>query len=98
MVKVTAIHPGEILLQEFLQPLEISQCRLAKDIGVDPKRINAIVHGERGITADTALRLSRYLGTSARFWLNLQTNYDLEVRRDELHGRLEQEIEPLAAA
>jgi addiction module HigA family antidote len=98
MTKVTPIHPGEILLYEVLLPLGISQYRLAKDIGVDPRRINAIVHGERGITADTALRLSRYLGTSARFWLNLQTNYDLEVRRDELDGRLEQEIEPLATA
>lgn len=90
------IHPGEILLEEFLKPLGISQYRLAKDINVDPRRINAIVKGSRSITADTALRLARYFGTSARFWLNLQTRYDLEVQRDELADRLEREVKVLA--
>ncbi|MGA1812461.1 HigA family addiction module antitoxin [Frondihabitans sp. 4ASC-45] len=84
------IHPGEILLEEFLAPLKISQYRLAKTVGVPPRRINEIVHGTRGITPDTALRLGRALGTTARFWLNLQTRYDLdiatELHRDELVG------------
>ena len=79
------IHPGEILLEEFLRPLGISQYRLAKTIEVPPRRINEIVHGVRGISTDTALRLSRALGTTARFWLNLQTHYDLEVET-EAHG------------
>jgi antitoxin HigA-1 len=92
------IHPGEILLEEFLQPMAISQYRLAKDIGVPPRRINEIVHGKRGITADTALRLSRYFGLSERFWMNLQTRYDLEVEKDKLSGRLEKEVRVLAAA
>jgi len=91
------VHPGEILLEEFLNPMEISQYRLAKDIGVHPRRINEIVHGERSITADTALRLSRYFGLSERFWLNLQSRYDLEVQKDRLKGRLEQEVKVLAA-
>ena len=90
--KLPPIHPGEILLEEFLEPLEISQYRLAKDISVPPRRINEIVHGLRAITANTALRLSRYFGTSERFWLNLQTRYDLEVEKDLLGGRLEQEV------
>ena len=77
--KLPAIHPGEILLEEFLNPLGISQYQLAKDISVPPRRINEIVHGQRSITADTALRLARYFGTSERFWLNLQGRYDLEV-------------------
>jgi addiction module HigA family antidote len=92
------VHPGEILLEEFLKPMEISQYRLAKDIGVHPRRINEIVHGERSITADTALRLSRYFGLSERFWLNLQSRYDLEIQKDRLKGRLEQEVKVLAAA
>jgi len=92
------IHPGEILLEEFLNPMEISQYRLAKDIGVHPRRINEIVHGKRSITADTALRLSRYFGLSERFWLNLQSRYDLEVQKDRLKGRLEQEVKVLAAS
>ncbi|MYA34879.1 MAG: HigA family addiction module antidote protein [Gemmatimonadales bacterium] len=75
-------HPGEVLLEEFLEPMGISQYRLAKDIGVAPGRINQIVHGRRAITANTALRLSHYFGTSARFWLNLQTGYDLDMARD----------------
>jgi len=86
------VHPGEVLREEFLAPLEISQYRLAKDISVPPRRINEIVHGKRGISADTALRLSRYFGTSERFWLNLQTGYDLEVERDRLGDRLETEV------
>lgn len=92
------IHPGEILLDEFLEPLGISQYRLAKDIGVSARRINEIVHGKRAITADTALRLSRYFGLSERFWLNLQTRYDLEIEKDRLGSRLEQEVKVLAAA
>jgi len=90
------IHPGEILLEEFLEPMDISQYRLAKDIGVPPRRINEIVKGKRGISADTALRLSRYFGTSERFWMNLQSRYDLEVEKDRLKGRLEEEVRVLA--
>lgn len=92
------IHPGEILLEEFLKPMSISQYQLAKDINVDPRRINAIVHGKRAITADTALRLSRYFGTSERFWLNLQAHYDLEMQKDELGDRLNREVKSLAEA
>jgi addiction module HigA family antidote len=94
--KLTPIHPGEVLLEEFLVPMEISQYRLAKDISVPPRRINEIVHGKRSVTADTALRLSRYFGTSERFWLNLQAGYDLEVERDRLGDRLETEVLQLA--
>lgn len=90
--KLPAVHPGEILLEEFLKPLEISQYRLAKDISVPPRRINEIVHGTRAITADTALRLSRYFDTSERFWLNLQARYDLEVEKERLGARLEKEV------
>lgn len=90
--KFPPIHPGEILLEEFLLPMEISQYRLAKSISVPPRRINEVVHGKRSITADTALRLSRFFGTSERFWLNLQTRYDLEVEKDRLGDRLETEI------
>jgi addiction module HigA family antidote len=90
--KLAPIHPGEILLEEFLEPLEISQYRLAKDISVPPRRINEIVHGLRAITADTALRLARYFGTAERFWLNLQIRYDLEVEKDRLGSRLEKEV------
>ena len=90
--KLPPIHPGEILMQEFLEPLAISQYRLAKDISVPPRRINEIVHGLRSITADTALRLARYFGTSERFWLNLQTRYDLERERDRLGRRLDREV------
>jgi addiction module HigA family antidote len=91
------IHPGEILLEEFLRPLQISQYRLAKDITVPPRRVNEIVHGKRAISADTALRFSRYFGTTDRFWLNLQTRYDLEVQRERLKGRLEREVTVLKA-
>ena len=90
--KFPPIHPGEILLEEFLKPFEISQYRLAKDISVPARRINEIVHGKRSITADTALRLSRYFGTSERFWLNLQIRHDLEVEKDRLKGRLAREV------
>ena len=85
------VHPGEVLLQEFLKPMGVSQYRLAKDVSVPPRRINEIVHGKRSVTADTALRLARYFGTSGRFWLNLQTSYDLDVERDKLGDRLEAE-------
>ena len=85
--RLPPVHPGEILLDEFLKPMEISQYRLAKDISVPPRRINEIVHGTRSITADTALRLARYFGSSERFWMNLQARYDLEVVRDRLRGR-----------
>ncbi|MCI0628515.1 MAG: HigA family addiction module antitoxin [Acidobacteria bacterium] len=95
--RLQAIHPGEILREEFLDPMGISQYRLAKDITVDPRRINAIIQGKRAITADTALRLARYFGTSERFWLNLQAQYDLEVERDELGDRLEREVKKFAA-
>ena len=90
--KLDPIHPGEILLEEFMGPLGLSQYRVAKDIGVHPRRINEIVHGKRSMTADTALRLSRYFGTSERFWLNLQARYDLEVEKDRLGDRLNQEV------
>ena len=86
------IHPGEILLEEFLEPMELSQYRLAKDISVPARRINEIVHGKRGITADTALRLARYFGTTERFWMNLQTHYDLEIEKRRLRGRLAKEV------
>jgi addiction module HigA family antidote len=96
--KFAPIHPGEILLEEFLEPMGISQYRLAKDISVHPRRINEIVHGKRSITADTALRLSRHFGLSERFWLNLQARYDLEVEKDRLEGRLEREVKVLATS
>lgn len=89
------VHPGEVLLEEYLRPLGVSQYRLAMAIDVPPRRINEIVHGKRGISADTALRLARYFATSERFWLNLQSRYDIEVERDRLATAL-QEIEPLA--
>ncbi len=96
--KLPPIHPGEILLEEFLKPLGLSQYRVAKDISVPPRRINEIVHGKRSVTADTALRLSKYFGMSERFWLNLQTAYDLDVERDRLESRLEEEVAVLSKA
>jgi addiction module HigA family antidote len=90
------VHPGEVLLEEFLKPMGISQYALAKDISVPPRRINEIVLGKRGVTADTALRLSRYLGTSERFWLNLRARYDLEMEKDHLGPRLTREVRVLA--
>jgi addiction module HigA family antidote len=90
--KLPPIHPGEILMGEFLEPMGISQYRLAKDISVPPRRINEIVHGKRSITADTALRLGRFFGISPQFWLNLQTRYDLERTEDLLEDRLDDEV------
>ena len=90
--KLPPIHPGEILLEEFLEPMGISQYRLAKDISVPPRRINEIVLGKRAITPDTALRLSLFFGLSERFWINLQSRYDIEVEKDKLENRLEKEV------
>jgi addiction module HigA family antidote len=90
--KLSPIHPGEILMEEFLKPMNISQYKLAKDISVPPRRINEIVHGTRAITPDTALRLSRYFGLSERFWINMQSRYDLEVEKDRLQDRLDKEV------
>jgi len=96
--KLLSIHPGEVLLEEFLEPLEISQYRLAKDISVPARRVNEIVLGKRSITADTALRLGFYFKTSPEFWMNLQSYYDLEVQSDTLGKRLEKEVQVLATA
>jgi addiction module HigA family antidote len=90
--KTAPVHPGEILMEEFLQPLGISQYRLSKDISVAPRRINEIVHGKRAISPDTALRLARYFGMTETFWSNLQVHYDLQVERDRLGSRLEKEV------
>jgi addiction module HigA family antidote len=89
------IHPAEILMEEFLKPLGISQYKLAKDINVPARRVNEIVHGKRSISADTALRLSRYFNLSERFWLNLQARYDLEMEKDKFKGRIESEVKVL---
>jgi len=97
MATIAPIHPGEVLLEDFLTPLEVTQHHLAVSIGVPPRRINEIVHGKRRVTADTALRLARYFGTTDRFWLNLQTRYDLEIEKDHLGATLEQ-IHPLQSA
>src|SRR4030081_215138 len=94
--KLAPIHPGEILLEEFLSPLGVSQYRLAKETSVPARRINEIVRGLRSISADTALRLARYFGTSERFWLNLQTRYDLEIEKERLGNRLQREVLVLA--
>lgn len=94
--KLPPVHPGEVLWEEFMKPLTITQYRLSKEIGVHPRRINQIVHGKRAITADTALRLSRYFSTSERFWINLQSRYDLEVEKDRLGERLTQEVQIFA--
>ncbi|MEW6417702.1 MAG: HigA family addiction module antitoxin [Nitrospirota bacterium] len=93
--KMAPVHPGEILIEEFLKPLGISQYKLAKDISVPPRRINEIIQGKRSITANTALRLARYFGLPERFWLNLQSRYDLEVEKDKLDMRLEKEVRVL---
>ena len=98
MKKMEPIHPGEVLREEFLDPMGISQYRLAKDTSVPARRINEIVHGKRGITADTALRLGRYFGTSAQFWMNLQDHFELEVQMDNIGDRLEKEVRVLAVA
>lgn len=96
--KLRPIHPGEVLMAEFLEPLGLTQYRLAHDISVPPRRINEIVHGKRAVSADTALRLARYFGTSERFWLNLQARFDLEVERDRLGNRLDREVSVLKGA
>jgi antitoxin HigA-1 len=92
------IHPGEVLVKEFLEPLGISQYRLAKDIGVTPRRINEIVHGRRAISADTALRLGQYFDMEAQFWMNLQSRYDMEVTRDQLQDKIKKEVRPFTRA
>ena len=97
MVKLQNVHPGEILLEEFMTPMAISQNRLARDIGVPPRRINETVHGKRAVTADSALRLARYFGTSEAFWMGLQADYDLEEARERLGDRLEREVRRCAA-
>jgi antitoxin HigA-1 len=94
--KLYPIHPGEVLLEEFIKPLKLSQNRLAIDIGVDARRINEIVLGKRSVTADTALRLARFFGNSPQFWLGLQTQYDLDVAEDRIGKRLDREVRPRA--
>lgn len=96
--KLSPIHPGEVLLEEFIKPMNLSQNRLAIDIGVDARRINEIVLGKRSVTADTALRLARFFGNSPQFWLGLQTQYDLDITEDILGKRLEREVRPLEMA
>lgn len=93
--KIVPVHPGEILMEEFLKPIGISRSKLAKDISVPARRINEIVHCKRSVSADTALRLSLYFGLSERFWLNLQARYDLEIEKDRLNGRIENEVKVL---
>jgi addiction module HigA family antidote len=90
--KLAPVHPGEILLEEFMKPLGLSQTRLGRDLGVSPRRINEIVHGQRSVTAATALRLSRFFGTSAEFWLGLQSDYDLDTASDRLADRILREV------
>lgn len=96
--KLNPVHPGEVLLEEFLKPMGLSQNRLSLEIGVHPRRINEIVLGKRRITADTALRLARYFGTSPQFWMGLQSDYDLDVAADALGNRLEVEVRPMAVS
>jgi len=96
--KLHPVHPGEVLLEEFLKPMQLSQNRLALEMGVHPRRINEIVLGKRGVTADTALRLARYFGTSPQFWLGLQNDYDLDVTREALGSRLEREVRPQSSS
>ena len=97
MTKLENVHPGDVLQEEFLGPMSISQNRLARDIGVPPRRINEIVHGKRAVTADTAIRLARYFGTSEGFWMGLQADYDLEEARHRLGDRLRHEVRSRAA-
>jgi addiction module HigA family antidote len=96
--KFNPVHPGVVLAEDFLKEMEISQYRLAKGIAVPPRRINEIVQGKRSITADTALRLGKFFGMEAQFWMNLQSHYDLEVAKDAIAGKLEREVEVLKAA
>ncbi len=98
MSKIPPVHPGEILYEEFLKPLGISQNQLGHDLGVSPRRVNEIVHGKRAVTADTALRLARYFGNSASFWLGLQMDYDLDVAEDVLAARIKKEVRQLDVA
>ena len=98
MKTMAPIHPGEILKEEFLEPMGISQYRLAKDISVPPRRINEIVHGNRSVSANTALRLAKYFGTTAQFWLNLQTHHDLEKEKDKMGNLLNTEVQVYSAA
>jgi len=98
MKKIAPVHPGEVLLEEFLKPMGISQYRLAKDISVPARRINEIVHGTRAISANTALRLAKYFGTSPQFWLNFQVHFDLEIESDKLGTKLNDEVHALSAA
>jgi addiction module HigA family antidote len=97
MTKLENVHPGDVLQEDFLGPMSISQNRLARDIGVPPRRINEIVHGKRAVTADTAIRLARYFGTSEGFWMGLQADYDLEAARNRLGDRLRREVRSRAA-
>ncbi len=94
--KMPPVHPGEILLEDFMKPLGITQYRLAKEMKVYPRRVNEVVHGKRAITADTALRLARFFGTSPEVWMNLQTHYDLEIAKDALTDVIRAEISPLS--
>jgi len=96
--KIPPLHPGEVLFEEFLKPMNISQNKLGRALGVSARRINEIVHGKRSITADTALRLARHFGNSPQFWLGLQMDYDLDVERDRLSSRIEKEVKKLVSA
>ena len=98
MKKIDPVHPGEILFEEFLKPMGISQNQLGRDLGVSPRRINETIHGKRGVTADTALRLAAYFGNSSSFWLGLQMDYDLDVAEDTLAPRIKREVHQLAIA
>jgi len=98
MKTLAPIHPGKILLEEFLEPMGISQYRLSKEISVPPRRINEIVHGKRAVSANTALRLAKFFGTTPQFWLNLQSHYDLEVEKDKIGNKLDSEVRALSAA
>ena len=96
--KIPPIHPGEILIEEFLKPMDISQNQLGRELGVSPRRINEIVHGKRSVTADTALRLSTFFGNSASFWLGLQMDYDLDVAQDTSLAKIKKQVQTMAAA
>ena len=93
---IPPLHPGEVLLEEFLNPMGMSQNQLGRNLRVSPRRINEIIHGKRSITADTALRLSRYFGNSAQFWLGLQMDYDLDLAEDEAAARIKREVKQIA--